>query len=88
MEINWTVEYSLDITDDEMQEIADFAHDYIKQGIAREDAITTAVGSYLEGQDDFIYYSITDEATEQIEAKVNEYLTEQGMDGSSCLCKR
>jgi len=76
MEFNWTVEYSLDITDDEMQEIVDAARDYMKQGIAREDAITTAVCGYLEGQDDSIYYSITDEATEQIEAKVNEYLTE------------
>ena len=77
MEFNWTVEYSLDITDDEMQEIADFARDYMEQGIARDDAITTAVSGYLEGQDDYIYYSITDEATEQIEAKISEYLPEQ-----------
>lgn len=76
MEFNWTVEYSLCINDDEMQEIADFARDYMKQGIAREDAITTVVGGYLEGQDDSICYSITDEAIEQIEAKVNELLTE------------
>ena len=76
MEINWTVEYSLDINDDEIQEIADFARAYMKQGLTREKAISSAVDGYLQGQDDYIYYSITDEATEQIEAKVNEYLTE------------
>ena len=76
MEINWTVEYGLDITDDEMQEIAGFARDYMKQGLTREKAISAAVDGYLQGQDDVIYYSITDEATEQIEAKITEYLTE------------
>jgi len=76
MEFNWTVEYSLDITDNEMQEIVDAARDYMEQGIAREDAITTAVQGYLEGCDDSIFYTITEEVTEQIEAKINEYLTE------------
>lgn len=76
MEINWTVEYSLDIDDDELQEIAGFARVYMKHGIARDDAISTAVSDYLDGQDDRINYSITDEAIEQIEAEVNELLTE------------
>lgn len=77
MEINWTVEYSLDIDDDDVQEIADFARAYMKQGLTREKAISSAVDGYLQGQDDCIYYSITEEATEQIEAKISEYLPEQ-----------
>ena len=76
MEINWTVEYSLSINDDELQEIAGFARDYMKQGLARNEAISSAVSGYLEGQDDCIYYSITEEATEQIEAEVNKLLIE------------
>ena len=76
MEINWTVEYGLDITDDELQEIVGFARDYMKQGLARDKAVSSAVDGYLQGQDDCIYYTITDEATEQIEAEVNKLLTE------------
>lgn len=76
MDITWTVEYFLNITDDEMQEIADFARAYMKQGLTKEEAISSAVDGYLQGQDDSIYYSINEEATDQIEAKINEYLTE------------
>lgn len=76
MDITWTVEYFLNVTDDEMQEITDFARAYMKQGLPREKAISSAVDGYLQGQDDSIYYSITDEATKQIEAEVNKLLTE------------
>lgn len=76
MEINWIVKYFLDITDDEMQEIVGFARDYMKQGLARDEAISSAVDGYLDGQDDTIYYTITEEATKQIEAEVNKLLTE------------
>lgn len=76
MEINWIVEYGLDITDHELQEIVDYARSYMEQGVARDEAISLAVRGYLEGQDDVIYYTITDEATEQIEAEVNKLLTE------------
>lgn len=80
MEINWTVEYGLNINNDELQEITDFARAYMKQGLARNKAISSAVDGYLDGQDDFIYYSITEEATKQIEAEVNKLLTEQRID--------
>lgn len=76
MEINWTVEYDLSITDHELQEIVDYAHSYMEQGVARDEAISSAVRGYLEGQDDSIYYTITEEATEQIEAEINKLLTE------------
>ena len=76
MEINWTVEYSLDIDNDELQEIANFARAYMKQGFIQDKAISLAVDGYLDGQDDSIYYSITEEATKQIEAEVNKLLTE------------
>lgn len=82
MEITWTVEYDLDITDHELHEIVDYARSYMKQGVARDKAISLAVGGYLEGQDDSIYYTITEEATEQIEAEVNKLLTEQEIDKS------
>jgi hypothetical protein len=75
MEVNRTVEYGLDINDDELQEIAGFARDYMKRGLTRDKAISSAVDGYLQGQDDCIYYTITDEATKQIEVEVNKLLT-------------
>jgi hypothetical protein len=75
MEITWTTKYSLFVTDSEMKEIVDEARDYMRV-FDREDAIEEAVRNYLAGQDDSIFYSITIEAINQIEAEVNKLLTE------------
>ena len=76
MEINWTVEYSLDITDGDLENMAEVANDYIREGYEREEAIHEAVNDYLMGLDDCIYYSITEEAGQQIEDTLNEHLTQ------------
>ena len=80
MEITWTVEYSLFVSDNEMKDIADIARYYMQEGNSQEEAIEWAVRNYIAGQDDAIFYSITEEAIEQIEAEVNKLLTEQGID--------
>lgn len=82
MEITWTTEYSLFVTDSEMKDMVDIAREYMREGIDQEEAIEGAVRDYLAGQDDSIFYSITIEATEQIEAEVNKLLMEQGIDKS------
>jgi len=76
MDINWTVEYGLNITDYELDEMVNTARVCMKRGTSQEEAVSLAVRGYLEGCDDSIFYTITEEATEQIEAKINEYLTE------------
>jgi len=76
MEITWTVEYSLFVTDDEMKGMANIANYYIQKGHEREEAIHEAVNDYLMGQDDCIYYSITEEASQQIEDTLNKLLIE------------
>ena len=76
MEIIWTVEYSLDITDGELKDMIEVANDYLRKGHEREEAIQETVNDYLAGQDDCIYYSITEEASQQIEDMLNKLLTE------------
>ena len=80
MEINWTVEYDLNVTDYELDEMVNTARVCMERGTSQEEAVSLAVQGYLEGQDDAIFYTITEEATEQIEAEVNKLLTEQGLD--------
>jgi len=75
MEINWTVEFDLYVTDGEMEDMVNEARNYLRI-FDRKDAIHEAVRNYLEGQDDNIFYNITEEATAQIAAEVNKRLTE------------
>ena len=75
MKITWTVtiERTLFVTDDEMKDMVNDARDFMCV-FGRKDAIKAAVQHYLDGQDDTIFYTITEEATEQIEAEVNKLL--------------
>jgi len=76
MEITWTVEYFLNVTDYELDEMVNTARVCMERGTSQEEAVSLAVQGYLEGCDDSIFYSIDEEATGQIEAEVNKLLTE------------
>lgn len=75
MEFNWVVEQSLFITDDEMENMTNVAQDYMREGYEQNEAVEEAVRDYMAGQDDCIYYGITEEVVHQIEDEINERLT-------------
>lgn len=75
MEFNWVVEQSLWITNREIQNIIKFVRQLEHSNISRDEAIKRAVRDYLYGQDDSIFYTITEEVTRQIEEYINKLLT-------------
>lgn len=75
MEITWFVEQSLWITEIEMQDMIKFVRQLKRDNYEQDEAITMAVQNYLGGQDDCIYYTITDEVVNKIKDEVKKYLT-------------
>lgn len=74
IELTWTVKYYHTVTTDEIKDMVKYAKKNLRLGCSFDEAVSDAVKDYLSGQEDDVYYTITDEATEKIEAVVAQRL--------------
>ena len=73
LELNWTVEQSLTVTEDELEDLKSSADWYIEHWkVDQKEAVEKAVEDYIDGQDDSIFYGFPDEAKQQIQEEVQK----------------
>jgi len=85
-EVEWTVSYALNVTDSEMDEMVEFVRNAMDEfEMEREDAVHEAVQDYLSGQEDEIFYTISDEATSALEDAVMEHFSDEDDDDPRCI---
>lgn len=86
LEVSWTVSYALNVTDGEMDEMVQCAQNAMDEfEMELEDAVHEAVQDYLSGQDDEIFYTISDEATSALEDAVMEHFSDEEDDDPRCI---
>lgn len=74
MNVSWTVEYDLNISAADIKMMTIGARSAMGNGLSLDDAVRASVMDYLMGQEDEIWYTITGEAREEIEAVISQRL--------------
>lgn len=78
LNLEWTVTNYLDVSDGDFDEMIWYTQRLMGEDeMEQEDAIQEAVRDFLAGQEDIIFYSITQEVTEKIEDEVEKRLSLQ-----------
>ena len=78
MKITWIAEYTLDVMNEEVKEMAKEAQrlEYVEE-FKRDEAVSIAVQNYIASLDNEIIYTVTEKVIQAIEFEVVRYLTEE-----------
>lgn len=78
MKITWIAEYTLDVTNEEVKEMAKEAQRLeCVEEFKRNEAVSIAVQDYIASLDNEIIYTVTEKVIQTIEFEVVRYLTEE-----------
>ena len=76
MTVSWTSYHEMEVTDEELREAVRFAKRQLDRGNDETAALHNAVDDLISAWEDVDYYSVTDEAYDQIKAAVKAGLSE------------